>query len=377
MKKNKHLKFQQQGLFGTELNCADVENLPLIFNAKPEEIEVLAPGTVYKPLLLSPDERQLNIQGVGPGALDRNEEKFVRDLIRYLYPTGDYPKSEKTPLLWQGKHVWLKRNIDKEPGSFRLRVDDSDWFYPDFIVWIMDYKTRTQTFGFVDPKGLALGTSEGWGNYKIVSTLYMPHVIEQKMEGLPLVWEGEQWTFRVRGVLISTTSLLGLTQQAKFSIFDESGKDIPPDEADFNRARIVFPTMNTSYIETVLKLLTEDNELDGLLNHVARIYHTPKTFTPNCEADYDLALRHVEAKEGEANFIAEIVKDYLKPNAKGKFGANAQRQTRLKLMDYAKTGFFGLGEEKVPFFRDHPSPCEELWQRFSAMGSDKLSVLKA
>jgi len=35
-------------------------------------------------------------------------------------------------------------------------------------------------------------------------------------------------------------------------------------------------------------------------------------------------------------------------------------------MDYAKTGLFGLGEEKVPFFRDHPAPCEELWKRMSA-----------
>ena len=350
-------------MFGTELNCPDVANLPLIIDARPGEIEVLAPGSVYKPLLLSPDERQLNIQGIGPGALDRNEEMFVRDLIRYLYPCADHPKSEKTALEWQGKHVWLKRNIEKEPGSFRLRVDDSDWFYPDFIVWIMDYATRTQTFGFVDPKGLALGASEGWGNYKIVSTLYMPHVIEQKMEGLPLVWEGEQWTFRVRGVLISTTSLLGLTQQAKFSIFNESGKDIQPDEADFNRARIVFPTMNTSYIETVLNLLTEDNELDGLLRNVARICHARQTFTPNSEADYDLALRQSTASDGEAKQVAEIVKDYLQPDANGNFGANVQSQARLKLMDYAKTGFLGLGEEKVHYFRDHPTPCQELWTR--------------
>jgi hypothetical protein len=53
----------------------------------------------------------------------------------------------------------------------------------------------------------------------------------------------------------------------------------------------------------------------------------------------------------------------LKPDAKGKFGANVQSQARLKLMNHAKTGFFGLGEEKVHYFRDHPTPCQELWTR--------------
>ena len=45
-----------------------------------------------------------------------------------------------------------------------------------------------------------MGHLAGWqldagafdGIYKIVSTLYMPHVVEQKMEGLPLIWEGKE-----------------------------------------------------------------------------------------------------------------------------------------------------------------------------------------
>ena len=356
---------KQEGLFGTSLDCPDMANLPLIVDPK-GEIEVLAPGSVYKPLLLSPDERHLNIQ-IGPGALDKNEEKFVRDLIRFLYPSGNHPKSDKTPLRWQGREIWLKRNIEKEPRSFRLRVDNSDWFYPDFILWILDHDTRTQTFGFVDPKGLALGTTQGWGNYKIVSTLYMPHVVEQKIDGLPLIWEGEEWTFRVRGVLISTTSLLGLKEQAKFYVRNGTDGEAPPEEADFNRARIVFPKDQTGYIETVLKLLTEDNELDKLLKDAALLHHS-SVFEPNHEAAYDLAVRHTSAKGGESEFVAGIIKDYLKPDAKGAYGAYPQAQARLKLMDYARTGFFGLGEEKVPFFRDHPSPCEELWKRITASG---------
>ena len=167
----------QGGLFGASLSCPDIDNLPLIVEPQ-GSIEVLAPGSVYQPLLLSPRQDDID---VGPGKLDEHEEAFVRDLIRRLYPAGNHPKSDKTPLKWGNKEIWLKRNLEKRDESFRLRVDDSDWFYPDFIVWILDYESRTQTFGFVDPKGLTLGAGGGWSDYKIVSTLYMPHVVERQL----------------------------------------------------------------------------------------------------------------------------------------------------------------------------------------------------
>jgi hypothetical protein len=359
-KKNKNVPVQE-GLFGTSFTCPDMANLPLILDPQ-GEIEVLAPGSVYQPLLLSPDKRNLNIQ-LGPGALDGNEEKFVRDLIRFLHPAGDHPKSEKTPLQWQSKNVWLKRNVEKQPGSFRLRVDDSDWFYPDFIVWILDRETKTQTFGFVDPKGFSQGLREGWENYKIVSTLYLPHVIEHKLAGQTVTAEGEEWIFRVRGAFISTTPLASLRQEKKFAVYSGNGEALP-DEADFNRARIVFPGHQSGYIETLLNILTEDNSLDELFKSAARLRYGPQSFEPNSEAEYDLALRSPGGSE--AQLVESIIKDYLKPDAAENFGARAQNQWRLKLMEYARTGFLGIGEEKVPYFRDHPTPCEELWKRISA-----------
>jgi hypothetical protein len=350
----------QEGLFGNSFACSDIENLPFITDPR-GEIEVFAPGSVYQPLLLSP--KQDNI-AVGPGTLNGDEEIFVRDLIRFLYPAGNHPKSEKTPLRWQNKEIWLKRNIEKQPASFRLRVDASDWFYPDFIVWILDRDTKTQTFGFVDPKGFSQGLREGWENYKIVSTLYLPHVIERKLAGQTVMAEGEEWTFRVRGAFISTTALASLEQEAKFAVHAESGK-AQPDEADFNRARIVFPGHQTGYIETLLRLLTEDNSLDELFKSAARLRHGPKPFEPGNEAEYDLALRPFEG--GEARFVEAIIMDYLKPDAAGNYGVRVQNQYRLKLMDYAKRGIFGIGEEKVPYIRDHPKPCEELWHRKNAV----------
>ena len=204
----------QGGLFGASLSCPDIDNLPLIVEPQ-GSIEVLAPGSVYQPLLLSPRQDDID---VGPGKLDEHEEAFVRDLIRRLYPAGNHPKSDKTPLKWGNKEIWLKRNLEKRDESFRLRVDDSDWFYPDFIVWILDYESRTQTFGFVDPKGLTVGAGGGWSDYKIVSTLYMPHVVERQLaaSGQKVEFEGEEWTFRIRGVLVSTSSFASLSTQASF-----------------------------------------------------------------------------------------------------------------------------------------------------------------
>ncbi|MFZ4703620.1 MAG: hypothetical protein ACOYMG_26555 [Candidatus Methylumidiphilus sp.] len=157
-----------------------------------------------------------------------------------------------------------------------------------------------------------------------------------------------------------------MKKQAKLYVRNESGVDASPEEADFNRARIVFPKDKAVYIETVLNLLTEDNDLDKLLGDAALAYHRNDNFVPHDEAGYDLTLRVRAFQGSESEFVATLIKDYLKPDANGKLGTCAQNQRRLQLMDYAKTGLFGLGEEKVPFFRDHPAPCEELWKRMSA-----------
>lgn len=89
----------QNGLFGVPISCPDIDNLPLIVEPQ-GSIEVLAPGSVYQPLLLSPGQDDID---VGPGKLDENEEAFVRDLIRRLYPAGNHPKSDKTPLKWAAR----------------------------------------------------------------------------------------------------------------------------------------------------------------------------------------------------------------------------------------------------------------------------------
>lgn len=351
----------QSGLFGTSLSCPDIDNLPLIVEPQ-GAVEVLAPGSVYQPLLLSHHQDEVD---VGPGKLDENEEAFVRDLIRRLYPAGNHPKSDQTPLKWGQKEIWLKRNIEKRDDSFRLRVDDSDWFYPDFIVWIIDFEKRIQIFGFVDPKGLTMGAFGGWADYKIVSTLYMPHMVERQLAASKqtVVYEGEEWTFKVRGVLVSTSSFAALSAQAKFNVNDEDGKLVPPTEADFRRGRIVFQQPDTAYIDDVLKLLTEDTAVDDLLKSSALLFDKLSYFIPSGEQACDLALRHEENTQTESEFVAALLRDYLQPDSKGQHGSWAGKNRRRQLMDYASEGKWGFGGEKVSDIRDHPTPCEELWKR--------------
>ncbi len=356
----------QGGLFGVSLSCPDIDNLPLIVEPQ-GAIEVLAPGSVYQPLLLSPREDSID---VGPGKLDEHEEAFVRDLIRRLYPAGNHPRSSQTPLKWGHKEIWLKRNIEKRDDSFRLRVDDSDWFYPDFIVWILDHETRTQVFGFVDPKGLTLGAGRGWADPKVVCTLYMPHVVERQLagSGQKVEFAGQTWTFRVRGVLVSTSPLASLSAQAKFSVRDGEGRNVSPGEADFKRARIVFPKSDTSYIDEVLQLLCHDSQLDELLAVSATLFDNNAYLTPAGEVEHELALRYQENTHSESEFVAAVVGDYLRPDATGHHGVWASKNRRGQLMDYASDGKWGFGGEKVSEIRDHPTPCEELWERKQKAG---------
>lgn len=354
----------QEPLFGNSLlSCPGIENMPLIVDPHVSAIEVMAPGSVYQPLLLTPSQDHVD---VGPGKLDEHEEAFVRDLIRRLYPAGNHPKSDKTPLQWDDKEIWLKRNIEKRDDSFRLRVDDSDWFYPDFIVWIVDHAARVQTFGFVDPKGLTVGAGGGWADYKIVSTLYMPHVVERQLaaSGQKVEFEGAEWTFRVRGVLVSTSAFASLTAQAKFNLNDEDGQSVPPSEADFRRGRIVFQCTDTAaYIDDVLQLLTEDTPIDHMLSLSARLFDDSDYFTPVGEVEHDLALRRNEKAQTESEFVAALLRDYLKPDTQGGLGKWVSRNRRRQLMEGAAKAKWGFGGEQASAIGDNPTPCEELWKR--------------
>lgn len=298
----------QGGLLGSELACPDVAQLPLVSDDQ-GKLEVLAPGHLYQPLLLKSKTGDIDIQ---PGALDDNERKFVADLVKRLYPDGSAPRALGAPLKWGRREIHLRRNLDKDPGSFRLRVDDSDWYYPDFILWIIDHEERIQTFGFVDPKGLYSQAPGGWGDHKVVSTTYMPHVIEQQLgvAGRNIDIDGKTWRFRIRGVLLSTSSWDQLRQQAKFKVSDASNIDVTPTKEAMRRGRIVFQEDN-GYIEQVLDLLANDSALDVLLERAALLFHSQTPPKPCDHRDAYLHIEHLRQPESQGAFAERLLKDLL------------------------------------------------------------------
>ncbi len=346
----------QHSLFGSELKCPDVGGLPLITNSS-GDYEVIVPASAYQPLLLQRSE------GVGFGVLNEYESKFIRDFVKALYPAGNAPRSPRTAMQWGEKEIWIKRNMEKHKDSFRLRIDESDWYYPDFVVWIIDNTNRIQTLGFVDPKGLTMGI-KGWGDYKTLSTMYMPHVVEQFLER-PTMIDGEEWTFRIRGILLSNSKFKDLVSQEKLFAYSAKGELAPLNEEQFANARIVFQQdIGVGYIDDILRLLDEDNELDKLLYKAAAVYHE-QPFLPKTEADYDLLLRFRDHEGGESEFVADIIRSYLLPDKTGQIGVGASLKRRGQLMQYAKEGKYGIGDEKAKDIAGHPFPCKELWERLS------------
>lgn len=225
-------------------------------------------------------------------------------------------------MIWGGKELWLARNLDRREDAFWLRVEGSDWFYPDFLIWLLNRKQRIQTLGFVDPKGLREGADEGWWDYKIVATLFMPHVQERQIAASRQALEiaGQPWTFRVRGVLLSTTASDLLASQGKFRIKTAEGASAPPNRHDFGQRRIIFQPVTSAettpdhrYIEDVLKSLVEDAELDRRMAYCAEILASPGSSPAQSDKDQWLQT-FIENHRGQpiTEIIGDVIRDYIR-----------------------------------------------------------------
>jgi hypothetical protein len=92
---------------------------------------------IYQPLLVSRD----GLIKSDPPALNENEERFVKDLRRYVH--------EHATNGLAGKEIFLLRNLTRGKG---VGFFESQGFYPDFILWIKEGKQ--QRVVFVEPHGL-------------------------------------------------------------------------------------------------------------------------------------------------------------------------------------------------------------------------------
>lgn len=94
---------------------------------------------LYQPLLVDMPEKA---QIIPPG-LKESEARFVRDLRAYW-------NAEKDKSL-AGKEIFLLRNLSRGHG---IGFFEERGFYPDFILWIIDQKTKAQRIVFIEPHGM-------------------------------------------------------------------------------------------------------------------------------------------------------------------------------------------------------------------------------
>lgn len=299
-------------MFTQGLSCPTSENLPCILDHQ-GAVEVKAPGCLQIPLLL----KQNGDVKIRPGALHVSETQFVQDLIRYCHPAGDWPTEPGKPLLWNDgtreRKIWFSRNLDGDPNAVRLRVDDSNWYYPDFLLWILDEAEKTQTLGFVDPKGMQMGMPAGWHEPKVINTVYTPHEIESALDERPVRdRDGAQWRFRFRGLLVSTTALSKARELGVFRVAAPSGGTATPSEAAFEKARIIFKSGHdgdTGYIGRVLSRLIHDNPFDEDMRRFAEAYADPSGYQPDSAAAYEAAIR---VREHGDKSCCDILGDYIR-----------------------------------------------------------------
>lgn len=82
---------------------------------------------------------------------------------------------------------------------------------------------------------------------------------------------------------------------------------------------------------------------DHLLSLSALLLDNSMYFTPSGELEHDLALRHDEHSQTESEFVASLIRDYLRLDDKGQHGSWAIKNRRRQLMDYAAEGKWGFG----------------------------------
>ena len=98
---------------------------------------------IYNPLLR---EVRNNVDGekdlkITPDKLNTGEKKFVQDCANYFKANANFKDYE----------IYLMRNVETLKSIGIYLNDDSQVFYPDFILWMI--KGDTININFIDPKG--------------------------------------------------------------------------------------------------------------------------------------------------------------------------------------------------------------------------------
>lgn len=103
---------------------------------------------IYNPLLRENKVVLTDDVKLTPDKLNDGEKKFVRDFAQYIV---------EKPEIFKDFDVYLMRNVESLKSIGIYLNDDSEVFYPDFIMWLI---AKDKVFiNFIDPKG-QMGTKD-------------------------------------------------------------------------------------------------------------------------------------------------------------------------------------------------------------------------
>ena len=131
--------FKKQKEIDDEVTAFENEIVAIAENLKINTIG----NHIYSPLLR---EVKTNIESekdlkITPDKLNAGEKKFVEDAANYFKDNREYKEYE----------IYLMRNVETLKSIGIYLNDDSQVFYPDFILWLL--KGDTIYINFIDPKG--------------------------------------------------------------------------------------------------------------------------------------------------------------------------------------------------------------------------------
>jgi len=138
---------------------------------------------LYQPLLVT-DKQEL--MEATPPALNEGEAKFVRDLRNYL-------QTHKAK--FEGKQVFLLRNLTRGRGIGFFEAGEGEAFYPDFILWLI-YDNQ-QRVTFIDPHGLRMARG-GFNDPKVR--------LHESLKALESTLQCVQWQVHLNSFIVASGS---------------------------------------------------------------------------------------------------------------------------------------------------------------------------
>jgi hypothetical protein len=106
---------------------------------------------LFSPILLNPEDyKELEGLTITPPGLQVEEANFIRELRKFW-------KDNHNQGVYRDWEVYLLRNLPRVGVGFFKRSG----FFPDFILWIKDKKTKTVRVQFIEPHGLHHGGLSG------------------------------------------------------------------------------------------------------------------------------------------------------------------------------------------------------------------------